>query len=105
MIKEGDLRRELCEAALKQDAICEAPVTFVFTAIYERIEVKYGSARTPRYVHLEVGHAAQNLLLQAISLGLGATPMGAFEDKRVQSVLDLPEQHLPVYLIPVGHPK
>ena len=105
MIKEGDLRRGLCNVALKQESIYEAPVTFVLTAVYERIEVKYGSTRSPRYVHLEVGHAAQNLLLQAVSLGLGATPIGAFEDKRVQSILDLPEDHEPLYLIPVGRLK
>jgi SagB-type dehydrogenase family enzyme len=105
MIKEGDLRRELCNVALMQESICEAPVTFVLTAVYERIEVKYGSTRSPRYVHLEVGHAAQNLLLQAVSLGLGATPIGAFEDNRVKSVIDLPEDHEPLYLIPVGRLK
>ena len=103
--KEGDLREDLCEAGLNQEAIAEAPAVFVLTAVYERVEVKYGAERTPRYVHLEAGHAAQNLLLQAVSLDLGATPIGAFYDEQVQSVLDLPRDHEPLYLIPVGHPK
>jgi len=102
---EGDLREQLCEAGLGQDAIAEAPAVFVLTVVYERVEVKYGAERTPRYVHLEAGHAAQNLLLQAVSLDLGATPIGAFYDEQVQSVLDLPLDHEPLYLIPVGHPK
>ena len=102
---EGDLRQELYRAALNQEAILQAPLTIVITAIYARIEVKYGSARTPRYVHLEAGHAAQNVLLQVVSLNLGAVPIGAFDDSRVKAVLDLPSDHEPLYLIPVGHPR
>jgi SagB-type dehydrogenase family enzyme len=105
LIKEGDLRADLCKAGLNQEALSEAPVIFVLTVVYERVEVKYGPDRSPRYVHLEAGHAAQNLLLQAVSLNLGATPIGAFYDKQAQSVLDLPSQHEPLYLIPVGRPK
>jgi SagB-type dehydrogenase family enzyme len=102
--REGDLRRDVYEAALRQDAIIQAPITVVISAVYTRTSWKYGAARTPRYVHMEAGHAAQNLLLQAVSLGLGAVPIGAFEDKQVQAILGLPEDHEPLYLIPVGHP-
>jgi nitroreductase len=55
-------------------------------------------------VHIEVGHAAQNLLLQAVALGLGAVPVGAFADNQVLKVLGAPPDHRPLYLIPVGHP-
>jgi nitroreductase len=60
--------------------------------------------RGPRYVHLEAGHAAQNLLLQAVALGLGAVPIGAFDDDRLSRALGLPADHRPLYLIPVGRP-
>ncbi|MCK4962680.1 MAG: SagB/ThcOx family dehydrogenase, partial [Anaerolineales bacterium] len=102
---EGDLRQDLYRAALNQEAILQAPLTVVITAIYARIEVRYGRARSPRYVHLEAGHAAQNILLQAVSLNLGSVLIGAFEDSRVQTVLELPSDHEPLYLIPVGHPR
>ena len=102
---EGDLRQDLYRAALNQEAILQAPLTVVITAIYARIEVRYGRARSPRYVHLEAGHAAQNILLQAVSLNLGSVLIGAFEDSRVQTVLDLPSDHEPLYLIPIGHPQ
>jgi SagB-type dehydrogenase family enzyme len=105
VVKHGDLRENLSKAALNQEAIAEAPMILVFTAVYERVAVKYGSDRTPRYVHLEVGHAAQNVLLQAVSLDLGAVPIGAFYDKQVQSELGLPNDHAPLYLIPVGKPQ
>lgn len=99
-----DVRRELWAAGLRQDAIREAPAVFVIAAVYERTAVKYGE-RAKRYVHLEAGHAAQNLLLEAVALGLGAVPIGAFYDDRVQDILALPADHAPLYLIPVGHPR
>ena len=57
-----------------------------------------------RYVQLEAGHAAQNLLLQAVALNLGAVPIGAFSDDEVKTELSLPADQQPLYLIPVGHP-
>lgn len=101
----GDLRAALYAVALMQDSILQAPVTIVITAVYARTAKKYGEERTPRYVALEVGHAGQNVLLQAVALGLGAVPIGAFLDDQVQNVLALPRDHQPLYLIPVGHPR
>lgn len=103
--RSGDLRQDVYEVALRQEAVLEAPLTVVISAVYSRTAWKYGTQRTPRYVHMEVGHAAQNVLLQAVALGLGAVPIGAFEDTRLQAVLDLPDDHAPLYLIPVGYPR
>jgi len=91
--------------ALRQEPVLKAPAVFVITAAYERTEKKYGKERSPRYVYLEAGHAAQNLLLQAVALDLGAVPIGAFIDDKVKKVLSLPDSHQPLYLIPVGHPE
>jgi SagB-type dehydrogenase family enzyme len=98
------LRQVLWEAGLKQDYIRQAPAVFVIAAVYERTARKYGE-RAARYVHLEAGHAAENLLLQAVALGLGGVVIGAFYDNKVQAALDLPKDHEPLYLIPVGHPQ
>jgi SagB-type dehydrogenase family enzyme len=81
----------------------EAPAVFVFTAVYERTTERYGD-RGIRYVHMEAGHAAENLCLQATALGLGAVTVGAFEDGRVSNTIDLPEAEEPLYVIPVGRP-
>lgn len=98
-----DRRPRLCPAALSQAAVCHAPAVFVVTGVFERTAQKYGD-RATRYVWLEAGHAAQNLLLQAMALSLGAVPIGAFHDDQVQAALDLPVDHAPLYLIPVGEP-
>lgn len=104
-VSQADARQGLYDAALRQEPVLQAPAVFVLTAVYERTAEKYGTERSPRYVHLEAGHAAQNLLLEAVVLGLGAVPIGAFEDLRIQKVLGLPADHEPLYLIPVGHPR
>jgi len=53
---------------------------------------------------MEVGHAAENLLLQAVALGLGGVPVGAFDDIAVKHVLSLPAEQEPLYLVPIGRP-
>jgi len=102
---EGDLRQDLFEAALEQEAVRDAAAVVLIAAVYERTARKYGEARALRYVHMEAGHAAQNVLLEAVALGLGAVPVGAFHDARVQKVLSLPAEQRPLYLITVGHPR
>ena len=104
-ISSADLRAPLDAAALGQGMVRQAPATFVIAGVYERIERKYGRARGPRYVHMEAGHAAQNLLLEAVARGLGSVPVGAFDDARVQQTLGLPDDHKPLYLLPVGRPR
>jgi SagB-type dehydrogenase family enzyme len=101
---KSDLRPDICRAALVQEVILQAPVVFVIGAVYERTAHKYGDQRTPRYIHMEAGHAAQNLLLEAVALGLGGVLIGAFNDKEVERVLSLSPVQKPLYLIPVGHP-
>jgi SagB-type dehydrogenase family enzyme len=97
----GDRRRALVGAALGQTAVTAAPATLVVVAIYRRSSAKYGS-RGDRYAHMEAGHAAQNVYLQAQSLGLGTVIIGAFEDERVRDVLELPPSESPLALLPVG---
>jgi len=103
-VSDQNLIEELASAALGQQCIRESPAIIVITAVYERTARKYGS-RSERYVKVEVGHAAQNILLQAVSLGLGAVPVGAFYDDHIRKVLNLPADQEPLYLIPLGHKK
>jgi SagB-type dehydrogenase family enzyme len=99
----ADMRLELSRAALDQTSITQAAAIFAISAVYERISSKYGD-RGIRYAHMEAGHAAQNLLLQAVALGLGAVLVGAFNDGKVKRLLNLSREETPLYLIPVGKP-
>jgi SagB-type dehydrogenase family enzyme len=98
---DGDRRDALIRAALSQGWIKPASTIIVFTADYERTTRKYGK-RGKRYVHIEVGHAAQNLFLQSESLGLATVVVGAFNDDEVARVLRLPADIQPLLLMPVG---
>ena len=89
--------------ALGEESIYEAPLDIVICAEYERTLSRYGS-RGVRYVHMEAGHAAQNIYLQATALGLGTVAVGAFGDEQVRKALRLEEQLKPLYIMPVGKP-
>lgn len=100
-IRMGDARARLATAAYGQSFVEKAGATVVFAAVPERTTRRYGK-RGQMYIHMEAGHAAQNVHLQAVALGLGSVPVGAFEDAKVAGVLDLPAGQIPLYLICVG---
>jgi SagB-type dehydrogenase family enzyme len=103
-IKSGDFRGELSDAAIGQIAVLEAPVCIIIAAVYKRTSRIYGERGAVRYVHMDAGHAAQNIYLQAYSLGLGTVAIGAFFDSRVTKLLELHREQ-PLYLFPVGRPR
>ena len=101
---DGDRIEALAHAALDQRWIGKAAAVLVIAAVESRTTRKYGG-RATRYVHIEVGHAAQNVLLQATAFGLAAAPVGAFDDRGVKALLALPREAEPLYLLPVGRPR
>ena len=100
-VRNGDVRDKLTIAALGQTWVGEGAIVIVFSTVYERTTQKYGD-RGIRYVHIEVGHAAQNVFLQAVSLNLGTVVVGAFKDEEVKKILNMPDEEHPLYMMPVG---
>jgi SagB-type dehydrogenase family enzyme len=98
-----DIREAVSEDAYGQTWIAQAPCLLSFAAVMRRTARKYGP-RSERYVHLEVGHAAQNVLLMAADLGLVGAPVGAFDDRRLAETLALEPLADPMYLVVVGWP-
>lgn len=103
-IAKGDRRGELSAAALGQPWVKDGAAVIVFSAVYERTTQKYGE-RGIRYVHIEAGHAAQNVYLQAVSLNLGTVIVGAFEDKKVKSITHMTSKEEPLIIMPLGRMK
>ncbi len=97
---EGDLRKAIARACLNQMFIANAGAVIIITAVFQRTAWRYGE-RAYRYINNEVGHCAQNIHLEAVALGLGSVPVGAFEDAKVKELLGLKEEE-PLYVIPVG---
>lgn len=100
-VGSGDRRRSLSRAALSQTWIGDSAAIIAVAAIPRRTTSKYGD-RGIRYVYMEAGHAAQNICLQAASLGLAATPVGAFRDDEIRDVLQMRPEMEPLYLLPIG---
>jgi SagB-type dehydrogenase family enzyme len=100
----GDQRVQLAAAALEQEWMSDAPVTIAIAAVYERTARKYRQ-RAESYVPMEVGHAAQNIHLQAEALDLGTVVVGAFDEAGVKRVLNLAANEDPLCLMPVGKPR
>ena len=98
-----DRRETLSGAALRQLAIRNAPAVLVLAGVVERTATKYGD-RAERYVHIEVGAAAQNVYLECESLELGTVFIGAFDDEAVAGVLGLPGDERVYGMMPIGHP-
>lgn len=103
-IRTGDLRSDLAAAAYSQPFVAAAPIDIVICAVYGRVTSKYGE-RGIRYTDMEAGHAAENLFLQAVALGLDSVAVGAFADEAVARVLGLPRDVKPLYILPVGYKK
>jgi SagB-type dehydrogenase family enzyme len=100
-VMADDRRRALASAALGQRWVQQNAAVLAIVAAYERTTTKYGE-RGVRYVHLEAGHAAQNVYLQATALGLATVLVGAFEERQLATFLGLPAHHQPIALMPVG---
>jgi SagB-type dehydrogenase family enzyme len=97
----GDLRPQLRASAFAQAPIGAAPNVIVIAAVPARTAGKYAGL-ADAYVNIEVGHAAQNILLEATALGLAALPVGGLDPWRAAVALGLPPGEKVVYLIPVG---
>jgi SagB-type dehydrogenase family enzyme len=105
LLKRGDFRMNVAQAALDQDMAYSANAVFVWTALFERSKWKY-KQRAYRYVYLDAGHIADNLALAAVALGLGTCQIGALYDDEVNELVDIDgEDESILYMSTVGHPQ
>jgi SagB-type dehydrogenase family enzyme len=100
----GDVASAAREACLGQEMVAEAPVTFIWSAVWARSAAKYGD-RALRYAYLDAGHLAENLHLAAASLGLGACMIGAFFDDAMDALVGVDgQEEAVIYAACVGKP-
>ena len=104
LLRQGDFRSALAEAALDQGFLAEAAVVYAWTAVFGRSKWKYRE-RAYRYVYLDAGHIAQNVALAAVALGLGSCQVAALYDDEVNALLGVDgEEESILYLTSVGRP-
>jgi SagB-type dehydrogenase family enzyme len=97
----GPLAEQVGQLASDQDLVKQAAVVFIICGVEERVTGKYGD-RGIMYMHMEMGHAAQNALLMATSLGYATRPFGAMNSEAMNTYLQLPADHWPAYVLGFG---
>lgn len=99
VLKEDDFRDSFYRTAMAQDAVRDAAVNIVVAADFNPTMEKYGE-RGRRYVHMTAGAVAQNLALQATAIKVGSVVMGAFRDRRMKALLEIPID--PMLIVCIG---
>ncbi|HET6460652.1 MAG TPA: nitroreductase family protein [Syntrophales bacterium] len=81
-------------------ALAEAPVVIILCADPGQSGVIWGQ----NYYLVDVGIAAQNMMLAARGLGLGSVFVGIYDEDKLKSLLHIPSPIRIVGLFPVGYP-
>ena len=102
-LKNGDRREDIYLAALSQSSILDAPASIIIAAVYQRTKDRYGR-NAEKYVHMEAGHAGQNICLQVLSLEMATVPIGAFHEQDIKKAIGMPAGTTPLYIFPIGYP-
>jgi len=97
------IKKDLAEAALGQDFITNAPLVVV-GCTDDKIAWRYGERGKNLYSICDVSASIQNIMLVAEENNLGTCWVGAFDEKEVARILDLPNNLRPIVIVPVGYP-
>jgi SagB-type dehydrogenase family enzyme len=102
-VETGDSRQRLCVASMGQECVLSSPVALLLVSWEKRMRAEFGDI-APKLVAIECGHAAQNFLLEAVSLGLGGIGLAKFDDDALRAVIPFRSDESPEYLLLAGHP-
>lgn len=96
------LSSKLVNAAYGQPYPGEAALTFIWTAIPNRMEWRYGLA-AHRVIAIDAGHVCQNLYLACEAIGAGTCAIAAYDQEALDRLLRVDgEEEFAVYLASVG---
>jgi len=102
LVKKGDFYEQMVkDMPFFNKWVAKTDATFVFTgsATFMTGAIKETGWL---YVDLEGGMASENLMLAAVSLGLGSTAVGGFTDKKVSDLMGIDKNAKTLLLVPVG---
>lgn len=103
IVKDIDIKKKLCIAALDQEFIIQAPVNIVVCANLNRIS-PYSKRGKELYCIQDSAAAIEHILLLAVYNKLGACWISAFNEIEVSKILNLPPYIRPIAIIPIGYP-
>lgn len=104
LIKQGDLHATI-GTAIGQNAATNPPALIIIAGDMAKMAKAFDGVRNDNNVYLEAGHTAQNIYLQAESLGLGMVTIAGFDGAKVAAATGIPANETIIYAIPFGIPK
>lgn len=96
------IKKDLAAAALNQDFIARAPLSIV-ACTDSQIKIHYGERGVNLYTIQDVAASLMGMMLVAYEEGLGTVWIGAFHEREVTGILNLPDNLRPVAIVPVGY--
>ena len=100
IVRDGEVRRKLGEAANEQSFVGTAPVVIAACAVTDEHVMSCGQLCYP----IDVAIALDHISLAAVEHGLGTCWIGAFNEGKVKEILGIPEEVRVVGLMPIGYP-
>lgn len=100
-ITSKNLRQQLTKVCKGQKFVSQAPLTIAIccTNLDYKMTCKIPAFIADGYI------AAQNMIIQATSVGVGSCYIGAFFQNQAKELLNIPDDWMVVALIPFGYPK
>jgi len=96
------LTNHIVQGALGQEMIRVAAVCFIWVAVTERMNWRYGE-RGYRYLFLDAGHVCQNLYLSTRAIHAGVCAIAAFDDDQMNDVIGIDgTDEFVIYMASVG---
>lgn len=103
VVTDDETRLKISDACLAQSWITTAPVIIVICSEVEKLERMYGMRGKKMYSLQECACVAENMLLKAHDLDLGACFVSAFDNETLKEVIDAPKDIIPQIVIPLGY--
>lgn len=103
-VKDRKIKLALAREAYEQYFISEAPLVVVGCADTKRVSSRYGLRGVSLYAIQDVACSLMQMMLVAEERGVGTVWVGAFDEKGVSKILNLPHYLRPVAIVPVGYP-
>jgi len=98
---ENNKKDEILKACNFQGSIAQSSVVIIIAGTYTRMNEKYTETDI-RFTYSEVGHASQNIFLQATALNLGTVVVGGFKEDLLNKALQFPTETRALYVMPIG---
>ncbi|MGB9561431.1 MAG: nitroreductase family protein [bacterium] len=100
VVRDPETKKRIAEASRKQMFIAEADCVVVICGTEPEYVMMCGQ---PAYV-IDASIAADHMILQATAEGLGSCWIGAFDEKKVKEILNIPDSFRVPILFTLGYP-